>query len=268
MAVDARSAALAGLKAQRTRGTWPDQFVKKELGAFGLNRQDKALAVQLLYGTLQNLRLIDFYLAHYSTIKLRKIMPQVLDAMRLGVYQIVFLDKIPPSAAVNESVRLARKNGGERAGAFANAVLRKIAAQRDNLPQIDRGDFADYLATLYSHPLWFARRMVACLGEEEAEALFQADNAPVQVTARVNTLKITGNALLRRLEEEGIEAELHAWLPDCIVFHTGGSLTECDAFREGLYYLQDPASQLPPWALDIRRGTPYWISAQPRAAKP
>ncbi len=254
MAADARSAALAGLKAQRTRGTWPDQFVKKELGPLGLSRQDTALAVQLLYGTLQNLQLIDFYLAHYSSIKLRKIMPQVLDVLRLGVYQIVFLDKVPPSAAVNESVRLARKNGGERAAAFANAVLRKTPSQREALPQVDRGDFAGYLAVQYSHPLWFAQRMIACLGPQGAEALFQADNAPAPVTARVNTLKTDTIALLQRLEEEGIGAAEHPWLPDCIVFHTGGSLTESRAFGEGLYYMQDPASQLPPWALGIQPG--------------
>ena len=153
MAGDARAAALAGLKAQRTQGTWPDQFVKKELGQWGLSRQDTALAVQLLYGTLQNRQLIDFYLASYSSRKLQKIMPPVLDALRLGVYQLVFLDKIPASAAVNESVRLARRSGGPQAAGFANAVLRQVAANRDHLPLVDQADFAAYLSTRYSHPL-------------------------------------------------------------------------------------------------------------------
>ncbi len=111
MAASARSAALAGLKAQRTQGTWPDQFVKNQLPGFALEGKDAALAARLLYGVLQNQQLIDFYLAQYSKIKLNKIAPQVLDVLRLGVYQIAFLDKIPAWAAVTESVNLARKKG-------------------------------------------------------------------------------------------------------------------------------------------------------------
>ncbi len=129
MAASARSAALAGLKAQRTQGTWPDQFVKNQLPGFALERKDAALAARLLYGVLQNQQLIDFYLAQYSKIKLNKIAPQVLDVLRLGVYQIAFLDKIPAWAAVNESVNLARKKGGQRAAAFVNGLLRAVAAQ-------------------------------------------------------------------------------------------------------------------------------------------
>lgn len=254
MAGDARAAALAGLKAQRTQGTWPDQFVKKELGQWGLSRQDTALAVQLLYGTLQNRQLIDFYLASYSSRKLQKIMPPVLDALRLGVYQLVFLDKIPASAAVNESVRLARRSGGPQAAGFANAVLRQVAANRDHLPLVDQADFAAYLSTRYSHPLWFAQRMLKILGPEGAERLFAADNQVPPVTVRVNTLRTDPAALGQALEGERVRSTPHPWLPDCLVMETGGNLTETQAFQKGLFYIQDPASQLPPWALAVQPG--------------
>ena len=254
MAVSARSAALEGLKAWRLRGTWPDQFVKKELPALGLSPKDKGLSVQLLYGTIQNLQRIDFYIGCYSSVKLRKIMPQVLDCLRLGVYQLVFLQKIPVSAAVNESVNLAKKAGGARAGGFANAILRKVASQRENLPEVTGEDAPSRMAVYYSHPLWFVRRMVSLLGEEETRQLLEADNMPPPVTARVNRLRLTGEELIARLAEEGVTARLHPWLPDCIVFETGGDLTSTRCFAEGLFTIQDAASQLPPWALDIRPG--------------
>lgn len=256
MAPSARSAALAGLKAQRTQGTWPDQFVKHQLPGFGLDSRDTALAVQLLYGVLQNRNLIDFYLSHYSSQKLNKIQPQVLDSLRLGVFQLVFLDKIPARAAVHESVSLARKGGGERAASFANGLLRRIAAEKqaDALPQVDKGDFPLYLATQYSHPLWFARQMLEVLGQEGAEALFAANNRTPAATARVNRMKTDTEELLQVLEQQGIQAEAHPWLPDCLVFRSGGDLTGCQAFRQGLFYIQDPASQLPPWALEIQPG--------------
>lgn len=256
MAPSARSAALAGLKAQRTQGAWPDQFVKSQLPGFGLDSRDTALAVRLLYGVLQNRNLIDFYLASYSSQKLSKIQPQVLDVLRLAVYQIVFLDKIPVRAAVHESVGLARKGGGERAASFANGLLRRIAAQKqaNALPQVEKGDFPLYLSTQYSHPLWFARQMTEVLGPEGAEALFAADNQTPAVTARVNRLKTGTEQLISLLADQGIQAEAHPWLPDCLLFRSGGDLTQCPAFQQGLFYIQDPASQLPPWALEIKPG--------------
>ncbi len=266
MAASARSAALAGLKAQRTQGTWPDQFVKRQLPALGLEGREAALAARLLYGVLQNQRLIDFYLDQYSKIKRNKIAPQVLDALRLGVYQIVFLDKIPARAAVNESVNLARKKGGERAASFVNGLLRKIAAQSQagELPEPDKGDFPLYLAVRYSHPLWYVRKLLKVLGPQEAEALCAADNQTPDATARVNRLKTEPEALIVLLAEQGVEAEVHPWLPDCLVFRSGGDLTACPAFRQGLFYIQDPASQLPPWALEIQPGeTTFDLCAAP-----
>ncbi len=256
MAASARSAALAGLKAQRTQGTWPDQFVKNQLPGFALEGKDAALAARLLYGVLQNQQLIDFYLAQYSKIKLNKIAPQVLDVLRLGVYQIAFLDKIPAWAAVNESVNLARKKGGQRAAAFVNGLLRAVAAQSQagRLPEPDRGDFPQYLSVRYSHPLWYVRQMIEILGPQETEALCAADNQTAAVTARVNRLKTDAEALIGLLAGQGIEAEAHPWMPDCIVFRSGGDLTVCPAFQQGLFYIQDPASQLPPWALEIHPG--------------
>lgn len=131
----ARETALQGLIAFRRSGAWPDLQLKKL--SEGLSGEDAALAAAITYGTLQNRALIDFTLAHVSSIPLKKVMPQVLDALRLGVFQLLFLDRVPDSAAVNETVKLVKKHGGSRAGGYANAVLRKLIALRDadKLPQ-------------------------------------------------------------------------------------------------------------------------------------
>ena len=137
---------------------------------------------------------------------------------------------------------------------LANAVLRQVAANRDHLPLVDQADFAAYLSTRYSHPLWFAQRMLKILGPEGAERLFAADNQVPPVTVRVNTLRTDPAALGQALEGEGVRSTPHPWLPDCLVMETGGNLTETQAFQKGLFYIQDPASQLPPWALAVQPG--------------
>ena len=110
--------------------------------------------------------------------------------------------------------------------------------------------------------------MLKILGPEETERLFAADNQVPPVTVRVNTLRTDPAALGQALEGEGVRSTPHPWLPDCLVMETGGNLTETQAFQKGLFYIQDPASQLPPWALAVRaRGKMCWTCAQRPAEK-
>lgn len=248
---NARTAAFAGLKALRISKTWPDQYVKLGFPKLELSAQDTALAVNLLYGTIENISLIDFYISNYSSIKLKKIMPQVLDILRLGVYQIVYLTKIPDNAAVSESVSLARKNGGDRASAFVNAILRKICGAKENLPEPNREDFANFLAIKYTHPLWFVEKMIAKLGKDSAEQLLIANSINPKTTARVNTLKISTGELLEVLKKEGANATAHEFLDNCIVFESLGNITALLSFKQGLFYIQDVASQLALCALGV-----------------
>lgn len=247
---NARTAALEGLKALRIEKTWPDIFARTKLAQMNLSAQDTALAVNMLYGTIENLSLIDYYIASFSSIKLKKIMPQVLDCLRLAVYQIIFLDKIPDSAAVNESVALARKSGGARAGSFTNAVLRKISGQKESLPSVPKDDFASYLSIQYTHPKWFAEKMIAQLGKDEAEKLLAANGVNPKTTARVNTIKITTHELLQILANQGVTAKKHDFLPDFVVFETAGNLAKLPAFEQGLFYIQDAASAMAVYTLN------------------
>lgn len=246
-----REVAVKGLINLRRSGTWPDLFLKQE--ARDMSPEDGGLCAEILYGTIENISLLDFYIDHFSSMRLKKIMPQVLDILRMTTYQIVFLDRVPASAAVNEGVKLVKKYAYS-AEKFANGLLRTISRSTHELPQVPKEDFAQYLSVQYSHPKWFAKEMIQALGKEEAEALLVANNGRPPVVARVNTLKTTVTELLFALEEEGIKATKYDAVSNVIVFDKGGNPADTRLFKAGHYYIQDVAGQLAVLALEAKRG--------------
>ena len=248
----ARDTALRALVAFRREGTWPDLYLKR--ASRRLSSDDAALAARLTYGVLENRAYLDFLIGAFSNRPMEKLTPQVLDALRLAVYQLVFLDRIPKSAAVNEAVEQVKKAGNPGAGAFANGLLRSLERRLSDLPQVPQDDRLAYLSTRYSHPRWFVGKMCKRLGDEGCEALLQADNAPAPVTARVNTLKTDRAALLRRLEEAGCPAREHPDLENALILEEAGAVLRTGLMDEGLLYIQDIASQLCVEALGPRPG--------------
>ena len=243
--MDARETALLALDECRRQGGWSDGILKKHLAKAGLDRRDSALCTQLCFGVLQNRMLLDFYLSHFSRLPLKRLESKILQSLRLGAYQMLFLDKIPHSAAVNSAVELARAySRNARAPGMVNGVLRSLARGLEKLPEIPREDFTEYLSLRYSHPAWLVKEFILTLGEGEAEALLAANNTQPPVTAQVNTLRTTAAALEERLRREGVEAGPHPWLADCLVLGGTGRVEELSAFREGLFYIQDAASRL------------------------
>ena len=243
--MDARETALLALNACERQGGWSDGALKKQISAAGLDSRDAALATQLCAGVLQNQMLLDFYLAHFSNIPLKRMEGRVVQALRLGAYQMLFLDRIPHSAAVNRSVELTRaycKN--PRAAGMVNGILRSLERSLERLPTIPQRDPVEYLSILYSHPAWMVREFLLTLGNDGAAALLRANNAQPATAAQVNTLKINARELRLRLEERGVRAEEHPWLTDCILLSGTGNLEELPEFQAGLFYIQDPASRL------------------------
>ena len=243
--MDARETALLTLNACERQGGWSDGALKKQISAAGLDSRDAALATQLCAGVLQNPMLLDFYLAHFSNIPLKRMEGRVVQALRLGAYQMLFLDRIPHSAAVNRSVELTRaycKN--PRAAGMVNGILRSLERSLERLPTIPQRDPVEYLSILYSHPAWMVREFLLTLGNDGAAALLRANNAQPATAAQVNTLKINARELRLRLEERGVRAEKHPWLTDCILLSGTGNLEELPEFQAGLFYIQDPASRL------------------------
>ena len=253
MSVTARAAALRALGEYRRSGTWPDAL----LGGSELSPRDMALAKQILRGVLQNMALCDWYAAHFSSIGLKKLEPRVLDILRISIYQLVFLTKIPPSAAVNEGVALARKHSNPRGAGFVNAVLRKAAqaAGHGELPDVTAETEQRRLAIKYSHPEWLVREFCELLGENGAEELLQANNAPdTPVTAQVNTLRANIADVLASLERGGVDASAHEWLEGCVEMRGAGSVERLETFKNGHIYIQDAAARISVMASGVKPG--------------
>ena len=243
--MDAREVALLTLHACQHQGGWSDGTLKKQLSRAGLDSRDAALATRLCFGVLQNRLLLDFYLSRFSNIPLTRMESRVVQALRLGAYQMLFLTRVPHSAAVNSAVELTRKYcKNPRAAGMVNGILRALERSLDRLPTIPQGDRAEYLSTLYSHPRWLVERWLEELGTEETQALLSADNAAPPVAAQVNTLRLSPGELAQRLASEGVESTPHPWLDGCLLLSATGSLEGLASFQEGLFYIQDPASRL------------------------
>ncbi len=251
----AREAALITLSACEKQGAWSDGFLKKTIKEAGLDRRDAALATRICLGVLQNEMLLDFYLGHFSTMKVEKMDLRVHNNLRVGIYQMAFLSRIPHSAAVNEAVELTRKySKNPRAAGMVNGILRNVSRNIDNLPLIERKDPVHYLSVRYSHPVWMVREFYSLLGLDETEDLLRLNNSEPKIYAQVNTLKTDTASLAAALVREGVEAEAHPWLPGCLILSETGDMEELSAFKEGLFYIQDPAARLAVTAAGLKPG--------------
>lgn len=253
--MDAREVALLTLYTCQRQGGWSDGILKKQIAAAKLDSRDAALATNLCFGVVQNQMLLDFYLSKFSSIPLARLESKILQILRLGVYQMLFLTKIPHSAAVDRSVEMAKHHSkNPRASGMVNAVLRNFQRSMDHLPTIPQKNPVEYLSTLYSHPAWLVEELLAVLDEEEAARFMEANNAQPPITAQVNTTKTNAEALTKRLEEAGVVVEAHPWLSDCLILSRTGNLEGLSAFQEGLFYIQDPASRLAVMTADPKPG--------------
>ncbi len=236
----ARETALSSLIACRKDGAWSNAALKADIARARLDRRDAALATRLCYGVLQNRNALDFYLKQLLTGKLRDLHPAVRDILHLGLYQLLYLDKIPDAAAVNESVALAKQYCKHipNAPALVNGVLRNGARQLGKLEQ------PKTLSDRYSHPESLIQLFKGYLGEEKLEEMLRANNEAPETVIQVNTVKTTADALIIRLEQEGISARKHSWMDNCLVLEGSGSIDALESFREGLFYVQDAAARL------------------------
>ena len=249
-----RKAALRVLVNCRTNGAWADAALNVQIRRDGLSGADAALCSRIVYGVLQNQLLLDHYIGAYCSQKPEHLQPPLLDILRIGAYQILFLDKIPDSAAVNESVELAKIFKRGQAAGLVNAVLRKISKNKENLPEIPGRNPERTLSIRYSHPRWLVKRLLPILGVEETEKFLAANNDVAPMTIQVNPLKTSAEKLTAELTEAGVAVKPHAWVPDCLELSGTGDLTALRAFREGDFMVQDPAARLVSLIADVKPG--------------
>ena len=236
----ARETALNVLIACRKEEGWSNSVLKEYLSRDGLDRREAALATRLCYGVVQNRLLLDHYLSQLLTGKLKSLHPAVRDILHLGLYQLYKMDKIPESAAVNESVQLAKKYCSKvrSAPGLVNGVLRNAIRSRDTLKEPAGWQ------ERYSHPQKLIDLMKPYVGGSRMEAMMQANNDIPPMVVQVNTLRTTCIELKSKLEQEGVVAQEHSWLPDCLVLSGTGSIEQLPSFQNGLFYVQDAAAKL------------------------
>lgn len=219
-----------------------------------LSAQDRSLVTALFYGVLERKITLDYVIQQYSNLKLNKISFDILSVLRMGIYQLAFMDAIPDSAAVNESVMLAEYCRKKSAKGFVNAVLRSFVRDDKQIVYPDAQNLIAYYSVRYSCPEWLVEKWISEYGAEQTEQILAHSLGRPPVTIRVNTLKITAEALLRQLSEEKVKARLHPMVQNCIVIDKSGDMERLPSYQQGLFYVQDIASQLCCLALAPQKG--------------
>lgn len=224
-----------------------DTYLQKD----NMDSRDKAFVSALVYGVCERQLTLDYNLSQYLRQPLKKLKPEVLIILRLGAYQILFMDKIPSSAAVNESVNLAKTNKSAFASGLVNAVLRNVIRNGLALPD---SNCENYLSVKYSCPQWLIDMWQKAYGEANTEKILETSLGDVPVYIRVNTTKSSPDELITSLADENIIAEKVNCIDDALMLKKQGSVEHLEAFRKGLFHVQDVSSQFCCKVLDASDG--------------
>ncbi len=220
------------------------------------SRQDRALFQALVYGVLRWRRRLDYMICHFSSTRFKKINPKVLNILRLALFQIIYLDRIPDSAAVNTAVELAKASGAPWVVGYVNASLRKAAREYQNvsLPDLKQNTVAA-MAVQKSFPEWIIRKWLHRYGPDNTALLCDSLNTIPPLTVRTNTLKASPGQLIDALNNEAEQIKPTSYSPDGITFfHPATSIPGLSAFKAGWFQVQDEAAQLVSMLLDPRPG--------------
>jgi 16S rRNA (cytosine967-C5)-methyltransferase len=226
------------------RKAYADVLLDQALRTSDLEVRDRALLTELTYGTLRWRGTIDARLSRSLSRPLADLDPPVRNLLRLSCYQLLYLDRIPQFAVVNEAVELAKSYRGRKSAGFVNGVLRGFLRQLGDGDQVSFNASVASLAAQCSHPEWLVQRWLAEFGPEAAPALMRANNEKPPLVLRANLVKCTREELLDRLSNAGVEATVAPFAPEGILLPAGGAVDDLPGFAEGLFQVQGEASQL------------------------
>ena len=234
---------------------YADIALHQALARSPLSGVDRALTTELVYGTLRWRGRLDYFLSQVLNQELATLDPLIATILRLGAYQLMFSDRIPASAAVDQAVRSTKAVGNQRATGLVNAVLRRLTREWQTIvpPRLE-DDPIEHLVHALSLPEWMARRFLELYGPEGAAEFAKACNQPAPVTARVNQTRTDRDTLLATIQESFPKARAGRFAPHAIILGHIGDLGRDPAFRDGLYCVQDEASQLVIEMLDPEPG--------------
>lgn len=254
-AVSAREVALKALREIDEKGAYAAPALEGALERHPLGKLDRSLATELVYGTSRRLNTIDWVIGKHSSRPVAQMTVWIRNILRMAAYQLLFTDKIPASAAVNEAVELAKRYGHAGTAKFVNGVLRAIVRSLGELSFPDpEKELVEHLALRYSHPEWMIRRWLERYGPEATAALCRANNTTPATSVRVNRLKATREEVLEALAREGVSAAPSPVTPEGLIISGYPSIGRLRAFREGLFTVQDESSMLVAPALAPKPG--------------
>ena len=217
-----------------------------------LDTRDKSFVSALFYGVIERKLTLDYNISLYLSKPLKKLKPELLVLLRMGAYQLLFMEKVPVSAAVNESVKLSKKNALQYASGLINAVLRKIGTNGLCLP--DSKNYAHCLSVKYSCSEWLVQKWINEYGAEDTENILECSIGANDIYIRVNTQKTDSDSLISILDAEGIKAE-KTNLENALKISFGGNgIENIKAFKSGLFHVQDLACQFAVKALGVKDG--------------
>ncbi len=231
--INAREIAVKVIYDVEASGAYSNMALKKALSG-DISAKDKGFITTLVYGVIDKKITLDYVIGKFSKLKLKKISKFILIILRTGIYQLMFMDKVPASAAVNESVRLARRYGHSASAGFVNGVLRNVSRTEIEYPS----DKTEYLSVKYSFPMRICEKWISDFGFDFTENLLKAFSETSKLNIRPNTLKTTADELFNLFSEKGRTACI---VGDYIVSE-GFDIANDELYKNGFYTIQDAAA--------------------------
>lgn len=249
MKLSARRIALEVLYKIEVKNAYSRIALDSALSSHELSKEDRALVTELVYGVIRHLNTLDWVLNTYSfKRKIEEFSPYVRNILRLGAYQLMYLDRIPAYAAINEAVEMSKEFEHSGIVSLVNALLRAVSDNMEDIVYPDpQKNLSYYLSIKYSHPQWLITRWLSRFGEKETIQLCEVNNQAPPLSIRTNTLKNTREELihnLEELEEENLKVEVSSVAPGGLKIRDFVSLTQLESFRKGLFTVQGESSQL------------------------
>ena len=219
-----------------------------------LSRQDRAFIARVCEGTIEQMILLDYIIDCFSNVKVEKMKPVIQNILRSAVYQIKFMDTVPPSAACNEAVKLAQKKGFYSLKNFVNGVLRNIIRGIDQIEYPNPANVMEYLSVKYSMPRWIVKRLVDEFGQEVTESMLQDFLKTHPTIVRFKTNNMDPQVIIDSLTKQGVKVKPAAYLPYAYEISEFNYLLALEAFQKGWIYVQDVSSMLVAEIADPKAG--------------